>query len=144
MKDKLTYTDPASGLAVTQYTAGDTRNAKLYFTTENFAADDRSFFFRRYGSNAPVADSELYRCDVESGEYAKILDSRCKGFAMSREGNYGVVTDESRIYRFAPDDGKLTETGAFPEAEKGQAIPAPGHLARQALRVRRPRGIYQG
>ena len=119
MKNKFTVTDPATGFAVTQYTAGDTRNAKLYFTTENFAPDDRSFFFRKYVSNAPGTDSDLYRCDVDTGEARMILDSRYKGFAMSREGNYGVVTDESLIYRFDLGDEKLTEIGAFPEVEKG-------------------------
>jgi len=121
MKDKFTYTDPATGFAVTQYTKGDIRNAKLYFTTENFSCDDRSFFFRRYVSNEPGADSALYRCGAESGEYYKVLDCRYKGFAMSREGSYGVETDESRIYRFDLDDEKLTEIGAFPEVERGEA-----------------------
>jgi hypothetical protein len=97
MKEKLTYTDPATGYTVTQYTNGDTRNAKLYFTTENFAADDKTFFFRKYVSNEPGADSDLNRCDVETGEFYLVLDSRYKGFAMSREGNYGMVTDQSLI-----------------------------------------------
>ncbi|MFH1512278.1 MAG: oligogalacturonate lyase family protein [Bacillota bacterium] len=119
MKDMFTYIDAATGYTVTQYTKGDMRNAKLYFTTENFAADDRSFFFRRYLSNALGAENELYRCDVCGGEYYRVLDSRYKGFAMSREDSYGVVTDQSRIYRFDCDSETLTEIGAFPEVEKG-------------------------
>ncbi len=122
MKEKFTYTDPATGYTIAQYTTGDIRNAKLYFTTENFARDDQSFFFRRYVSNLSdhsMADSELYRCDVASGEYYQVLDSRYRGFAMSREENYGVVTDASRIYRLDLADEKLTEIGAFPEVEKG-------------------------
>ena len=121
MKDKFTYTDSETGYTITQYTAGEIRNAKLYFTTENFAEDDQSFFFRRYLCNDGAPVSGLFRCDVESGEYYKVLDSRYKGFAMSREGNYGVVTDESRIYRFDLANEKLTEIGVFPEVEKGEA-----------------------
>ena len=121
MQEKFTYTDPETGYTIAQYTTGEVRNAKLYFTTENFAKDDRSFFFRRYLSNDAMPVSDLYRCDVESGEYYRVLDSRYKGFAMSREGNYGVVTDESRIYRFDLADETLTEIGAFPEVEAGNA-----------------------
>lgn len=119
MKNKFTYTDPATGYTVIQYTQEEIRSTKLYFTTENFAEDDQSFFFRKYKSNDPAPVSDLYRCNVESGEYYKVLDSKYRGFSMPREGNYGVVTDESRIYRFDCAGETLTEIGAFPEVEKG-------------------------
>ena len=121
MKDLTAYTDAATGYTVTQYTHSATRCAKLYFTTENFAPDDQSFFFRKYLSNEAGAASELYRCNVDSGEYYRVLNSDYKGFAMPREGNYGLVTDQSRIYRFDLTDETLTEIGAFPEVEIGQA-----------------------
>ena len=44
-----TYVDEVTGLEVRSYTDGPERNAKLYFTTENFSADDRYFFFTRDG-----------------------------------------------------------------------------------------------
>ena len=41
------YRDARTGYEVCQYTEDSARNAKLYFTTENFSADDRYFFFER-------------------------------------------------------------------------------------------------
>lgn len=41
------YQDKKTGYQICQYTKGPERNAKLYFTTENFSVDDRYFFFNK-------------------------------------------------------------------------------------------------
>lgn len=44
MYKMTSYEDPKTGYTIQQYTQGPDRNAKLYFTTENFTNDDRYFF----------------------------------------------------------------------------------------------------
>ncbi len=41
------YQDPVTGYQVRRYTDGPERNAKLYFTCENFSTYDRYFFFMK-------------------------------------------------------------------------------------------------
>ena len=43
----IEYRDPITGYMIRRYTEGPERNAKLYFTTENFTPDDRFFFFNK-------------------------------------------------------------------------------------------------
>ena len=37
----IEYRDPITGYQIRRYTEGPARNAKLYFTTENFSTDDK-------------------------------------------------------------------------------------------------------
>jgi oligogalacturonide lyase len=37
------YRDPVTGYEIRRYTEGPERNAKLYFTCENFSVDDKFF-----------------------------------------------------------------------------------------------------
>ena len=41
------YIDAVTGYTARRYTEGPERNAKLYFTSENFSPDDRYFFFNK-------------------------------------------------------------------------------------------------
>lgn len=41
------YKDAITGYEIRQYTFGPERNAKLYFTSENFSPDDRYFYFNK-------------------------------------------------------------------------------------------------
>ena len=43
----ITYRDPVTGYDIKKYTEGPERNAKLYFTCENYSLDDRYFFFMK-------------------------------------------------------------------------------------------------
>ncbi len=69
MNQLFTYADPKTGYAIRQYTKGEQRSAKLYFTTENFTTDDRYFFFRKQvsqdGMNPQVG---AVQDRLESGE----------------------------------------------------------------------------
>lgn len=124
MKELFSYTDPETGFEIQQYTKGPERSAKLYFTTENFTQDDQFIFFNKNvpnpetGFGQPPHLNELHKAHVETGEYYKVLGSEYRGFAMSRDGNYGVVTKGNKIFRMDCDDDKLTEIGAFPQIEK--------------------------
>ncbi len=41
------YQDQITGYTIRQFTSGPDRNAKQYFTCENFSVDDRFFFFTK-------------------------------------------------------------------------------------------------
>ena len=62
------YQDPITGYEVRRYTTGPERNAKLYFTCENFSTDDRYFFFMK--QELTDAKKEL------SGGYKKTTNNR--------------------------------------------------------------------
>ena len=109
MNEMRTYRDKLTGVAITQYTAGPMRNAKLYFTTENFTVDDRYFFFNRENDG-------LYRCEVETGELRKMADAaQYSGFAMDRWGNWGVMSRrDGAVCRLDCGSGEITELGFLP------------------------------
>ncbi len=115
MNQLFTYADPKTGYAIRQYTKGEQRSAKLYFTTENFTTDDRYFFFRKQVSQDGMnPQSELYRTDVESGECEMGAGSEYAGFAMDRNENYGVMVKGDIVCRLDCDTGRIAELGALP------------------------------
>lgn len=97
MRNFTTYRDSVTGYEIRQYTQGQERNTKLYFTTENFTTDDRYFFFNQQipsGLKNEVyqGTGDLYKAEVESGELKLVAGSEYSGFAMDRFENYGVLT----------------------------------------------------
>ena len=94
----LEYIDPVTGYAVRRYTEGPERNAKLYFTCENFSTDDRYFFFMKQQLPGKT-DGGCYRADVETGALTRITDSDYRGFATDREKNIGYTCkNETEVY----------------------------------------------
>ena len=81
-----TYRDAVTGYEVTQYTFGPERNSKLYFTCENFSADDRYFFFMKQQSEGK-SDGGCYRAEVETGKIERVTDDTYRGFATDRVKN---------------------------------------------------------
>lgn len=119
------YRDGRTGYEVWQYTFGPERNAKLYFTTENFSADDRYFFFTRECVDGSTgAQPGLYRAHVETGEMTLLADARHSGFAMHWNENYGVIArDDGGVLRLDLQTGAQTLLGWLPKGAKPQ-----GHL----------------
>jgi len=113
------YTDRVTGYEIRQYTHGPERYTKLYFTTENFTADDRYFFCNR---QIPEGKDEVYRgkgellkVEVETGEMKVIAGSEYRGFAMDWYENYGVMVKGNIVCRYDCDTDKITELGTLPE-----------------------------
>ena len=52
------YKDAITGYEIRQYTFGPERNAKLYFTSENFSPDDRYFYFNKQQLEGRTIDAE--------------------------------------------------------------------------------------
>ncbi len=117
------YKDGATGHLIRRYTAGPERNAKLYFTTENFSTDDRYFFFNRQVADNPKNDGGLYRADVKTGEVERMAGPEYNGFCLDRFGNFGVMCKGDTVCRMDADTGKIDEIGELP---KGGRVT--GHL----------------
>ena len=119
----LEYIDPVTGYAVRRYTEGPERNAKLYFTCENFSTDDCYFFFMKQQLPGKT-DGGCYRADVETGALTRITDSDYRGFATDREKNIGYTCkNEAEVYAVDLSTGERTKLGDLP---KGGQIT--GHL----------------
>jgi len=123
----VTYADPETGLEIRRYTEGPGRNSKLYFTTENFTADDKFFFFNRQTGDGGMPTGELVKCDPDTGECQVMAGGAYRGFAMDRQGNFGVMVKEEGdrpvVCRLDCDTGDITQLGALPEGGK-----VTGHL----------------
>ena len=119
----IEYRDPVTGYAVRRYTEGPERNAKLYFTCENFSVDDRYFFFMK--QQLPGRDDGgCWRADVESGELTRITDYSYRGFATDRRKNIGYTCrHETEVYTVDLGTGEMTHVGDLPRG--GQIT---GHL----------------
>lgn len=119
-----TFRDEITGYEIKKYTSGPLRSAKLYFSTENFSEDDRWFFFERtVPGGGKDGECGFYRAEEATGELERIADGSYAGLAMSREGNYGVLSKADRVYRYDVGDNRLTEIGVLPAG--GQIT---GHL----------------
>ena len=120
------YRDPVTGYEIRRYTNGPERNAKLYFTCENFSTDDKYFFFMK--QQMADAGKELsggcYRADVETGELERVTDYSFRGFATDREKNIGYTCkNETEVYAVDLSTMEMTKIGDLP---KGGQIT--GHL----------------
>lgn len=114
MNHMSVYQDPKTGYEIRRYAVGPMRNAKLYFTTENFTTDDQYFFFNRQVADNPDRDGGLYRCHIESGECRLVAGPEYKGFAMDRIGNFGVLCKGDVVCRLDADTLEITELGKLP------------------------------
>lgn len=120
----MIYRDPVTGYEVRKYTEGPERNAKLYFTCENFSQDDRYFFFMK--EQLPGKDNGgCWRADVESGEMIRVTDMSFTGFvATDREKNIGyAVKNGNEVYAVDLSTAEMKKLGDLP---KGGQIT--GHL----------------
>ena len=115
----LEYRDPITGYLVRRYTEGPERNAKLYFTSENFSVDDRYFYFNRGGG--PGSDGLGYTCRVElaTGEVTPVTDPSYHGFALDREKNVAYVCkNDTEVYSVDLATNAMTKLGDLPAGGK--------------------------
>lgn len=85
------YRDTVTGYEIRRYASGPERNAKLYFTCENFSADDRYFFFMKNSPEGRDGGGSCYRAEVETGVIDQITDASFSYFATDREKNIGYT-----------------------------------------------------
>ena len=116
----LEYKDPITGYQVRRYTEGPDRNAKLYFTTENFSADDRYFYFNRTplsgSANEKGSEGGTYRCEWATGQITLVADASYRGFALDREKNLAYVCkNETEVYAVNLDNYSQTFLGSLPK-----------------------------
>ena len=114
----IEYRDPITGYMIRKYTEGPERNAKLYFTTENFSVDDKYFYFNKNQTNG-CNDGGCYRVDVATGEMTLVCDESYRGFALDREKNQAYVCkNENEVYIVNLDDHSMTKVGELPAGGK--------------------------
>ena len=119
----IEYRDTITGYTIRKYTEGPERNAKLYFTCENFSVDDKYFFFMKQQLEGRD-DGGCYRANVETGELTRITDYSYRGFATDREKNIGYTCrNETEVYAVDLDTAEMTKIGDLPAG--GQIT---GHL----------------
>ena len=117
------YRDPVTGYEIRRYTEGPERNAKLYFTCENFSADDRYFFFIR-DQEPGRTDGGCWRAEVSTGELTRVTDDSYRGFATDREKNIGYTCrNETEVYAVELNTLEMKRIGDLPRG--GQIT---GHL----------------
>ncbi|MBQ9326567.1 MAG: hypothetical protein IJ246_12465 [Clostridia bacterium] len=117
------YVDKVTGYTVRRYTEGPERNAKLYFTCENFSCDDRYFFFMKQDTPGQH-NGGCFRANVETGEIERVTDAAYRGFATDREKNIGYTCkNETEVYAVDLNTCEMKKVGDLP---KGGQIT--GHL----------------
>lgn len=108
------YKDAITGYEIRQYTFGPERNAKLYFTSENFSPDDRYFYFNKQQLEGRD-DGGCYRANVETGEIERVTDSSFRGFAMDRVKNIGYTCkNETEVYAVDLTTNEMRRLGSLP------------------------------
>lgn len=123
----ITYQDKVTGYTVRKYTEGPERNAKLYFTCENFSVDDKYFFFMKQQLPGKT-DGGCYRANVETGEITRVTDDTFTGFATDREKNLGyTVKNNTEVYGVDLDTMEMTKLGDLPAGGR-----ITGHLTASA------------
>ncbi len=117
------YRDTVTGFTIRRYTAGPERNAKLYFTSENFSVDDRYFFFNKQ-QLPDRSDGGTYRCEWATGKIDRVTDASYSGFALDRFRNVAYVCKSgTEVYEVDLDTKEMTFRGNLPRG--GQVT---GHL----------------
>ncbi len=136
------YRDPVTGYLVRRYTDGPERNAKLYFTSENFSADDKYFFFNRnqtHGCN----DGGCYRVEVATGEMTLMTDDTCTGFALDREKNLAYVCRSgNEVWSVDLDSREMTRLGELPRGGRLTSHFTAANTGRIACSYHLPSKIY--
>lgn len=138
MRELELYRDPATGYEIRRYTRGPERNAKLYFTTENFTRDDRFFFFNKRVEDGSV----LCMADVETGEYDVVAGCEYRGFAMDRFENYGVLMKDNIVCRLDCDTLRITEIGELPAGSSVTGHLTTSRSGRVACSIKQRSCIY--
>ena len=129
----IEYRDPVTGYTVRRYTEGPERNAKLYFTCENFSTDDQYFFFMKQPLQEGMKElaGGCFRAHVETGKIEQVTDDSYRGFATDREKNIGYTCrNETEVYAVNLDDKSLKKIGDLP---RGGRIT--GHLTAEIGRA---------
>ena len=143
--------DAVTGYEIRRYTQGPERNAKLYFSTENFSADDRYFFFTRARADTQITDpvraqairDGLYRANVETGEIVQLADERYYSFAMHPAENYGVIAhQDGSVFRLEIETGEMTRLGRLPLNARLQGHLTVSNDGRVAASVQLENKIY--
>lgn len=138
----IEYRDPVTGYMIRRYTEGPERNAKLYFTTENFSVDDKYFYFNKnqtHGCN----DGGCYRVNVETGEMTLVCDENYLGFALDREKNQAYVSKNgNEVYIVNLDDNSMTKVGELPAGGKLTSHFTSADTGRIACSYHLPNKIY--
>lgn len=136
------YRDAVTGYTIRRYTEGPGRNAKLYFTTENFTPDDRYFFFNRYENDA-ADDAGVYRADVQTGELLRIVDLAYSHFVLDRVRNVGYVNrNESEVYEVDLTDYSMKKLFDLPEGGRMTCHITAADTGRLACSYQLPSKIY--
>ncbi|MBR6029339.1 MAG: hypothetical protein IKP40_09635 [Clostridia bacterium] len=108
------YQDAVTGFTVRQYTEGPERNAKLYFTSENFSTNDQYFFFNK--QQLPGKDDGgTYRCEWATGEMTRVTDYDYSGFALDRERNVAYACrNGTEVWEISLDTCERVKRGNLP------------------------------
>lgn len=133
------YRDPITGYLVRRYTEGPERNAKLYFTTENFSVDDKFFYFNKDVEGGLAC----CRADVETGDVTLITDTAFAGFALDRERNLAYTCkNEGEVYAVDLDTNRMTKVGDLPAGGKIIGHLTAANTGRLACSYHLPNKIY--
>jgi len=115
----LEYRDPITGYLVRRYAEGPERNAKLYFTSENFSVDDRYFYFNRDSASGRDGSGYTCRAELATGEITPVTDPAFHGFALDREKNVAYVCkNDTEVYSVNLDTNAMTKIGDLPAGGK--------------------------
>lgn len=117
------YLDPVTGYLCRRYAEGPERNAKLYFTCENFSTNDRYFFFMKNDPDGRDGSGRCFRADVKTGETVQVTENTF-GFATDRFRNVGYTCRNGHeVYEVDLETLEQKKIGNLPEG--GQIT---GHL----------------
>ena len=138
----IEYRDPVTGHLIRRYTEGPERNSKLYFTSENFSADDKYFFFNKRQTNGNN-DGCVYRVEVATGEMTQVTDESCLGFALDREKNLAYVTrNDNEVWTVNLDDNSMRKVGELPKGGRLTSHFTAADTGRIACSYHLPNKIY--
>ncbi|MDR1638191.1 MAG: oligogalacturonate lyase family protein [Clostridiales bacterium] len=121
MNELFEYKDDQTGYVIKQYTNGNDRCDKLYFTTESFVDDDQSFFYKRKDQDPKKCG--LYRVDYASGDQELILGDEYTRMAIDYLRPYLYAVKGLEVWKLETGTGKLEKVGELPPG-----VPT-GHLS---------------
>ncbi len=139
----LEYRDAKTGYLIRQYTEGPERNAKLYFTSENFSVDDRYFFFNKGPRDGDTAEVGTYRVELATGRAERMTDASASGFALDREKNIAYVCKgDGEVYGVDLESGAQTKLGQLPPGGRMTSHFTAADTGRIACSYHLPNKIY--
>ena len=136
------YRDAVTGYAIRRYTEGPERNAKLYFTTENFSVDDKYFFFNKQQLEGRD-DGGCYRVSIETGEMERMVDATYRNFVLDREKNVAYVNrNESEVYIVDLESGSMKKIFDLPAGGRMTSHLTAANTGRLACSYQLPSKVY--